>query len=356
MIDIESLSRKIKRNCDISDSHNWGSYSLCGLLLRLRELYRSEKMVKPWESIAHSDVGEWISAREALWSELKDREFEDIPLNGHVYGPYETDRVNALLEREGLIYGAGIGLYRKPSFFLADLISREQKNGCIVFMAGGEYARDLADYPAMVQGKTIFVRTEMVKQLLWGRFEEMRANRSKSTLRCAFSYYGVHAGEEPSENLYARISQIALCEAETYFYHELGEVFEGERMGGEWKVLLASLPHGRAEVFTRSVKDVLSDTTENGMLRHIIRSRNAGSLGFYLVFLTGFRKLIFPEIFDAFQVFAETGDWEKIDVARRTGYKNTAVYGEKILALYRTGLTGSMLSERIEQEILSRLL
>jgi hypothetical protein len=121
-------------------------------------------------------------------------------------------------------------------------------------------------------------------------------------------------------------------------------------------VLLASLPHGRAEVFTRSVKDVLSDTTENGMLRHIIHSRNSGSLGFYLVFLTGFRKLIFPEIFDAFRKFAETGDWGKIDEARRTGYKNAQVHGEKILSFYRTGFTGSMLSEHIEQEILSRLL
>jgi len=356
MVDIESLARQVKRNCNISDARYWGNYSLCGLLLRLRDLYRSESQVSAWEKISHRDVGEWISARETLWGELKDSQFGNITLNGHVYDAFEVERINAALTKEGLVYGAGLGLYGKPSFFLADLVSKKQANGCAVFTAGGEYARDLADYPAMLQEKTIFVRTDMAKQLLWGRFEEVRSNCVKSALTYAFSCYGISAGEAPSGHLYARISQVALCESETYLYHELGEVFEGERIGGEWKALLASLPHGRAEVFARSVKDILSDTSENGMLMHIIQNRKAGSLGFYLVFLTGFRKLIFPEIFDAFQVFQETGNWEKIDGARKAGYKNAAVYLEKILSLHKKEVINSTLSERLEQEILSGLL
>ena len=39
------------------------------------------------------------------------------------------------------------------------------------------------------------------------------------------------------------------------------------------------------------------------MLRYIIEKRNAGSLGFYNVFLSGFRKIIFPEMVGAFQDF-----------------------------------------------------
>jgi hypothetical protein len=356
MVDIGSLARQVKRNCNISDARYWGNYSLCGLLLRLRDLYRSESRVNPWEKISHRDVGEWISARETLWGELKDSGFGDITLNSHIYDAFEVERINAVLIKEGLVYGAGLGLYGKPSFFLADLVSKEQANGCGVFTAGGEYVRDLADYPAMVQEKTIFVRTDMAKQLLWGRYEEARSNCAKSALTYAFSCYGISAGEEPSENLYARISQVALCEAETYLYHELGEVFEGERIGGEWKALLVSLPHGRAEVFARSVKDILSDTSENGMLMHIIQNRKAGSLGFYLVFLTGLRKIIFPQISEAFQAFQETGDWGKIDEARKAGYENAAGYLENILSLHKRGVINSTLSERIEQKILSGLL
>ncbi len=72
MINIDTLSAQIKRNCNISDAQFWGTYSLCGLLLRLRELYRSEKGIRPWEKISsRKDVGEWITDRENLWRELE---------------------------------------------------------------------------------------------------------------------------------------------------------------------------------------------------------------------------------------------------------------------------------------------
>lgn len=355
MVDRESLAHQVKRNCNISDSRHWGQYSLCGLLLRLRDLYRSENRKNLWETISHRDVGDWVSAREILWEELKDSEFTEIALNGRVYDAFEVEPINTALTQEGLVYGAGLGLYGKPSFFLADLTAKQQKNGCAVFITGNEYARDLADHPAMVQGKTIFVRTEMTKQLLWGRFEEARSRGGSPALSYAFSWYGISADEEPSERLSERISAVARSEAETFMSHELGEVFEGERIGGEWKELLASLPHGRAEVFARSVKDILSDTSENGMLVHIMQNRKAGSLGFYLVFLTGFRKIIFPEISDAFSALQETGDWEKIEEARKAGYKNASRYMDRILALDTKGLLPGEVSERIDQEILNGL-
>jgi len=48
MTDIQSLACQIKHNCNISDARYWGMYSLCGLLLRLRELYKVEKGIRPW--------------------------------------------------------------------------------------------------------------------------------------------------------------------------------------------------------------------------------------------------------------------------------------------------------------------
>ncbi|MEW6583999.1 MAG: Sfum_1244 family protein [Nitrospirota bacterium] len=355
MLDIESLIRRVKRNCDVSDARHWGTYSLCGLLLRLRELYRSEKKIRPWEKILQNDIGEWIASRETLWKELEDEEIEGIPLDGVVREPFDVEKINAVLGREGLVYGAGFGLHGKPSFFLADLVSTDRVKGCTVFMAGSEYARDLADYPAMAQDGSVFVRADMTKLLLWNRFEELRFKKSKCALSFAFSHYGIDAGAEPSEEVDLKISLIASSEVETFMHHELGEVFEGEKIGAEWKTLIASLPTGRSELFARSVKDVLSDTSAQGMLSHIIRNRKAGSLGFYIVFLSGLRKLLFPEIREAFEAFLVTGDWEGIEAARTAGYERAGIYVEKILSIYRSGVSNGPLSERIELDILSGL-
>lgn len=356
MIDIEDLAAQVKRNCNISDANHWGNYSLCGLLIRLREMYRAEHGIRPWEKIRQEDAGEWITAREALWRQLEGKEYERIAVNGNVYGPFDVGQLNAKLSEEGLIYGAGLGLHLKPSFFLADLVSRERMEGFDVFTSGAEYARDLSEYPAMLQDGSIFARTEPTRLLLWQRFEEMRCKRTQCALTFAFSKYGVSAEEEPSEDVDRKISSIARSEVETYIHHELGEASEGERMGEQWKKLLARLSHSRAELFSRSVKDILSDTSDRGMLSFIEENRKEGSLGFYMAFLSGFRKVIFPEIVDAFRIFVETGDWQGIEDARKRGYKKAEGYAGKLLSLYRNHKDDAALSGAIETELLKGLL
>ena len=46
----------------------------------------------------------------------------------------------------------------KPVFFVTDIISHEKVDGFDVYVAGTEYARDLSDYPAMLQGNVIIAR------------------------------------------------------------------------------------------------------------------------------------------------------------------------------------------------------
>ena len=145
MTDIKKLASQVKKNCNISDAQFWGTYSLCGLLLRLRELYRSEKGIRPWENIPQKDVGEWITQRENLWRELEERDYEDIAVNGNVFRPFEAEKINAELEKEGLIYGAGYGAHMKPSFFLAELVSKQHADNYTIFISGREYARDLSE-------------------------------------------------------------------------------------------------------------------------------------------------------------------------------------------------------------------
>jgi len=353
---LETLTSQIKRNCNISDAQYWGYYSLCGLLLRLRELYRTEKGIKPWENIRQKDIGEWITERETLWKELEDKDLGKISINGNVYGPFEVEKINAELEKEGLIYSAGLGVHMKPSFFLADIISKETVDGFTVYLSGNEYARDLSDYPAMLQDQSIFARLDPTKLLLWTRFEEMRCKKFKGALAFAFSKYGIVPEEEPSEDIDRRIYQIALSEANTFIHHELGEAFEGEKIGDEWKILLTYLPHSRAELFARAVKDILADTSENGMLRYIIKNQKEGSFGFYIVFLGSLRKIIFPEILDAFNVFIDTGDWGLIDDVRKAGYKKAEEYANRLLSLYIRYKSQKEVLNGIENEILSGLL
>ncbi|MDH4161628.1 MAG: hypothetical protein OEW15_02915 [Nitrospirota bacterium] len=61
----------VKNNCDISDAHFWGYFSICGLLMRYRDLYRAEQGLDPWSPVRRGDISLWISAKEARWPELK---------------------------------------------------------------------------------------------------------------------------------------------------------------------------------------------------------------------------------------------------------------------------------------------
>jgi len=356
MIDIDDLSVQVKKNCNISDAQFWGTYSLCGLLLRLRELYRVEKGIKLWEKIPQRDVGEWITNRENLWRELEEEDYKNIAINDNIYGPFEVEKINDDLAKERLIYGAGLGLHGKPCFFLADLTSKKAIDGFDIFLSGREYAKDLSEYPALLQDRAIFARTEPTKHLLWQRFEEMRCKSTKYALTFAFSKYGISHREEPSEEMDKKISDVANSEAETYIHHELGEAFEGEKIGDDWKKLLTCLPHSKAELFARAVKDVLSDTSEKGMLKYIIESRKEGSLGFYVVFFSALRKIIFPEILDAFRTFVEKKDWQPIDDAKKVGYRRAEEYAARLLLLYRKREDEASLSYSIENEILKGLL
>lgn len=337
MVDVNKLSAQVKHNCNISDARYWDSYSICGLLFRLRDLYRTEKNIQPWMRIPKNEIGEWISERENLWNKISKKDFESITINGESLDPFDVEKINALLEQEKLLYGAGFGINMKPSFFLADLLSKETIDGFMVYTAGQEYVRDLSTYPALLQDGTIITRIDSTKLLLWQQFEELRGKRLKCALTYAFSKYGLAPDDAPSERIDREISRIARSEAYTYIYHELGEAREGQRIGNEWTELLGEMPRSKTEIFVRSVKDILSDTSDHGLLKHIIMHQKEGSLGFYLVFMSGFRKTLFPEILEAFKIFMEAGnwDWECIESARQAGYERGLEISEELLSMYR---------------------
>src|SRR5512143_3076915 len=108
---LDVFTRQVKHNCDISDAKFWGYYSICGLLMRYRELYRSEHRLAPWDSIANDEVAKWIQERESLWQALGDKELQQIVFEGKSYDPFDVNGLNSALQDTGLLYGAGYGTF-----------------------------------------------------------------------------------------------------------------------------------------------------------------------------------------------------------------------------------------------------
>jgi len=160
MLDVHSIASQVKSNCNISDAKYWGLYSPCGLLLRLRDLYRMEKGLKPWEQAEPDDIGAWIGEREKLWEELDALDFQKITINGKKYRPFDVKGINDILLREGLLYGAGFGNLLKPTFFLAELVKKNKSGRYSIYISGREITRDLSTAPAMLQGNTVIARQE----------------------------------------------------------------------------------------------------------------------------------------------------------------------------------------------------
>ena len=63
----QSLIGQVTRNCEITSAGQAGHFSLCGLLLRLRQLYKWEHGLPPWREPAPADVLPWVEAREQSW-------------------------------------------------------------------------------------------------------------------------------------------------------------------------------------------------------------------------------------------------------------------------------------------------
>ncbi len=352
--DIDALRAQVKVNCDISDARFWGTYSICGLLLRLRELFSHEQGIRPWQEIPQEVISKWIAAKENLWREIEEREFIDLTIEKTAFHPFEIEGINHVLAGKGLIYGAGLGILKKPSFFLAELLSRESVSEYEVNVSGRELARDLSSHPAMLLGKTIFARRDALAAILWGKFEEMRHKKYKGSLLYAFSQYGIAPESEPDEVLYRRLLEIAAEEIPAYIHHEIGEAREGMMLGEEWRAMLSGELSRKAELFVRSIKDLLSDMSESGMLKYIIEHRKKGSLGFYLSSLSGLRTTILPQMQGLFPSFVEKEDWLLVEDIRKKGYDRANELASSVLDIFHR--FGGGASDVIEKELMDKML
>jgi hypothetical protein len=166
-MDFTRLTRQVKYNCDVSDARHGGLYTICGLAMRLRDLYKWDHRLAPWQEHEAGRVLEWIGRREALWESLAEAEFQPLTIDGRAFEVFDSQAINAVLVPRGLFYGAGYAHSLKPTFFLAEVDRCDTLHGRTVLRLGRELARDLLTLPAFSQDDQVVLRTEAARMYLW---------------------------------------------------------------------------------------------------------------------------------------------------------------------------------------------
>jgi hypothetical protein len=329
----QKLCRSIRHNCEISDARHSGIYSICTLVLKLRNLYKWEHELEPWQEPDPKEILAWIEEKENGWEKIGSRSFRQLPVNGRSVEPFAVTAVNRGCEKVGLYYGAGYGRSMKPVFFLAEKLRTEEVSGCPVSILGRELARELSSPFAMVQAGQILIRREALRFFLHDQIREI-SGRGREALNRGLLLYGVidTDGTLRTDRLPERLDAVVDGEMAAIIHHEVGEL-QKSSLDREISQKLNLFFAGSAiEFVARGVHDVLADTHELGMLGYIVRERKEASLCFYMAYMDGLRQALFPEIRDAVRNFLNSGDWgsvkQAVAVGRRQNLKRAAVIRE----------------------------
>jgi hypothetical protein len=331
MLALDRLIQQIQRNCDISDARHSGVFSICGLALRLRDLYKWERGLAPWEEGDPAAVLEWIGAREAYWETLADSELNALAVNGRTVDPFDSEAVNAALASHRLYYGAGYARGLKPTFFLAAVEADQEIEGCRVYRLGRELARDLQTLPALSQSGTILLRRPSAASLLWDQIAYIAPSGQKA-LDAALAACGI-ADRRPSE-LRRRWDALVQVQERMHLHHELGEIREGDFQRERWQAIIAAFPLTRIELLARHIKDLLADTHPLGPLCHFGRTRDTAGIGLYLAFTDRLTRNLFTELAPAADAVLRIGDWTVLAQAVAAGRSAAKRHADMLVGAY----------------------
>ena len=325
MRNLPQLASVVQRNCDISDARHAGDYGMCTFLLKMREYFRWENELPFARALPRDELGDWLSSREARWSEIEADAFQPLPLQCGGVDPLDADAANRELLPQGIVYSAGFGRFRKPVFFLGKLLRVEERAGITVLVSSCEYARELAAPPAMLQGRTIFVRLESVRRTLWEKIEEWQWRKQGNAAARALASYDFIADPESA------LQRMADNEMETMILHEIGEARAGELLGEAWGELALQVSRSRSEPIARAVRDLLADCLST--LPGLLERANLPALHFYFATFDAPRRQLFPQALDAYELFLRSGVLDGLWQAVHEGKERWLESARGLLAL-----------------------
>ena len=354
-MNIERLTEQVRYNCDVSDARFAGHYSICGLALRLRDLYKWEKQLAPWVEHDPAEILAWIDRKERLWETLQDRDFASIDIDGRFFDPFDVKGINARLAARDLFYGAGYAQSLKPSFVLGRIDARLEDNGIDVVHLGNELVRDLLTLPALSQDNAVVLRKAAARLFVWDQIFYITPSR-----RPYLSFALRHAGLKGADPATLQANFASLLEGlhGVFVQHEIGERCDTVFDTDQWRAMIAAFPHSPIELLLRAVKDALADSGPQGPLPQIVAKRDAVSLGFYLVFHDGLGRQLYPQFRSAFDDFERTGQWAFMEAAVGQVHRQASDHASRLKAIYAEGRRRDDLewaSRQIRREFLDPL-
>ncbi len=318
----------VLENCHISDARHAGDYTLCVYLLKMREYFRWEMNLPYQATLPREELSEWITQREEHWETLAEKPFCPVPVAGKTYDAFDSEAINAALNPEGYVYSSGYGRNLKPVFFLGALDNKQQHQDYTLLASGHEFARELAAPPAMSMGKTIFIRRESLRRMIWEKIEEWRWNKPENAMQHAIGCYDFDS--RPEQSLDAMTDN----EVRSVMLHEAGEVEAGQLLGSDWEKLLVAIPHSKAELMVRAVRDNLADALST--FPALLRDNQPASLHFYMANMSNMRKQLFPSLVSAYSQWQDSGDTRDLQQLTESASRHWLSLANTILELFRS--------------------
>ena len=325
MRNLPQLVSAVQHNCDVSDARFAGDYGLCTFLLKMREYYRWENELPFSRALPKNELGEWLASREKHWDAIESEAFHRLPLGLGDADPLAADAANRELLARGLVYGAGFGRYLKPVFFLGKLLRIEQCGDFTVLVSSCEYARELAAPPAMLQGRTIYLRQESVRRYLWEKIEEWQWRKQGGAMARALAGCGFAADPD------AALARLAEHASEAMVRHELGEAMAGELLGDAWTELSNAVARTRHEAPVRAIRDLLADSLST--LPALLQSANLPALHVYFATYDSPRRELFPQALEAYADLVQGGAADSLWRAAREGQERWLATARHLAAL-----------------------
>jgi len=330
LCELDGLVDAVRRNCCIADARHARDMTMCTYLLEMREYCRWERGISPGGILpSRTEIGAWLVAREALWEAMMDQDYGLVPVGGRNHPPFDSIEINQALRGNGLTYGAGVGRFRKPHFFLARLVREEIREGVSILVCGREYARDLTAIPAVLRGDTVVIRGEALRQWLWQKIEVWRTKRTDGALKAALDSYAYDTDPDGA------IERMAEAETEMLVLHELGEHAAGRLLGPAWEMMLGATHSKPAEVLARSVRDNLADCLVT--LPTLLERDARGSLHFWFSNFDGMRLALFPALAAAYREWKANNDADELQTALTAGSTHWRIVAGDILARFELG-------------------